>query len=407
MLIFFTILRTVLTIKIYKNYENQYIKNNHQGGVASLILFSCSKEDFSNNEGNSQPHRIFKSGAPGSVVYEIPTDPDEALNNVAVFEEAFQDYLDGNLNNGDEAYEINSEYALWLLEAALNKNFHTTENEYRAELNTDSISFTLPVTLDDSADIGFINGYDLLEKFDIVRSDAQNVNYNLAPFLNVKLSSVHNGDITVKVQYARLFDLSGYGPDPIEVGDDHYAKVKSQCDNSGSLNAADRLTTANRSLSDILAFPWHYTVRDYEISNNAIADPNTKDIFDYRLLYWRLDPFGRLGRYHPNLNVSGVYFDDRFLGGESVSGVSNASTYQPNYCVNSPELTNWDNDIKHVLGEVKKELDGVSRVKIWAADQNPGNPSNPLTHHNCKFRGAQSGLSIGPGNPSLGNPILQ
>lgn len=390
-----------------KFMKTSTLKTIIRGGVVSLILISCSKEKVANKDESSQNNRIFKSGASGSVVYEIPSESEEALNNVTVFEEAFQDYLDGNVINEEDTYEINSQYALWLFEAALNKNFHTTEDEYRAELNTDSISFTVPVTLDDSADIGFIEGYDLLQKFEIVLSDAQGINYDLAPFINVKLASAQNDEITVKVLYARLFGLNGYGPDPIEAGDDHYAKVKSQCDNTGSLNAADRLTTANRSLSDILAFPWHYTVRDYEISNNAIASPNVKDIFDYRLLYRRLDPFGRPGRYHPNFNVSNTHFDDRFLGGESVSGVSNATTYQPNYCVNSPELINWDNDLKYVLGEVKKEIDAIAGVKISAADQNPGSTSNPLTHHNCKFRGANGGQTIGPGDPSLGNPILQ
>ena len=348
--------------------------------------------------------KMLKTANSDHIDYLVPTDPDEALNNIAVFEQAYTNYLNGGLS-ANNTYKINSEYALWVFEAALNKQFYASENEYRAEINTDSTSFMVPVTLDNTAEVGYIEGYDLLEQFEEVLTNAQDISYELAPIINVELESVDGDVILVKVLYAKKFPWGGYGPDPIGTGDNHYAKVKSKCDDTGNLNAADRLTTANRSIADIQAFMWYYTVRDYEISNNKQAQPSTRDIFDYRLRYQRKDPFGRIGWYHPMFTVASTHFDNRFLGGESVSGIPGADTYVPGDCVNSPELQGWDDDVNYVLNEVKKELDGIASVKIAADDQDPNDPTT-LTHHNCKFRGANGGQSLEPSDVSSGNPIL-
>lgn len=359
---------------------------------------ACSKDNAKQN----QP--TLKSAPPSTeVVYEIPTDPDQALNNVAAFEQAYESYLNGGLTAAN-SYEINSEYALWVFEAALNKHFHATEDEYQVEINSDSTLLNLPVTLDHNSDIGYIEGFDLLQQYEQVLTEASAINYDLAPMSNVKISNADNGTIEVTVQYARKYISGPFSPVPIGPGDNHYAKVKSKCDNSGNLNAADRLITANRGISDLQAFMWYYTVRDYELSNHD-GDPAIQDIFDYRLKYEDTDPFGRTFWYHKQGTIHKTRFHDYFLGGQSVSGVPGAPTYVPGDCVNSADLQGWDDDLKYVLSQVKTELQGIASVRVWAADEDPQSTS-PLTHHNCKFRGANAGLGLEPVDISLGNPIL-
>ncbi|MFA0962471.1 hypothetical protein AB9P05_11770 [Roseivirga sp. BDSF3-8] len=370
----------------------------------TTMLWSCHKEEIGHPAGEITNHEISATSDPVGgqfVEYSIPESESEAAGSVASFEQVLEAYSSGELNEED-VLSVNPAYAEWVLEATFNKaHAHQTQEEYYSEPDALSVSVNLPVI--NEGEKFYVNGYQLAVAYQELSAMAVEGGFEIAPNSDLEIVSLEGGTMEVTLFLSRKW-FNPFGPVALGPDDDYKAYVKTKCDGTGNINAADRLTKAHRSLVDFMAYPWYYNVKKYYIRNNKVSSPYYRDIFDYRLYYHAYDPFGRLGWYHA-YNVSKTSFDDKFLGGASVSGVSGATQYAPGYCVDDTEMVSLNNDLKYVLSEVKKDIPNISSIRVWSDKQFNYSTISARTHHNLEFRGAFPVRVMGPSYEPA-NPIL-
>lgn len=396
--------------------KNNKMKLTYLAAIGGILLgfSSCEKE-----KGISATNPSKKSSEePTEIIldYNIPRDHDSALSAVNTFALALEEYASGELDESNSPM-VNFEYGFWVLEAAISKNFaHSAEEDYEV-VREENDSLTAVVNIREIGDQeGYVSVYELANTYNEWVSYLTDLGDEVSPVVNLELGEVESIDgfdrsLNIKFKwYKHLWPTSG--PVPLSPGDDYKAHTKGKCSSASTLNAADRLTLANRK-SVPYHYKWFYSVDDYFIQNNSQPSYTNRDIYDYRMFHVVPHPFLGTIWQHPSYAVSSTYFDDHFLGGEYMSGISSGDKFAPAYCVyynaivqGDPDMVMLDDDIKDVIDQVDDEVDLVVGVKIWSgAERDKYSSTVYYAHHNMKFTGGESIVDdLGPWDGDL-NPL--